>query len=34
MGKWVFIPLVGCQNIMDRRVDIYVPWVGGLKYYG
>ena len=41
MGKWVFIPWVGCQNTMDSGVDIYVPSVrrqnpmgGGSIYHG
>ena len=33
MGKWVFIPFVGCQNTIDRGVDIHVPWVGGSIYH-
>ena len=34
MGKWVFIPWVGCQNTMDMGVDIYVAWVGGQNTMG
>jgi hypothetical protein len=34
MGKWVFISWVGCQNTMDREVDIYVPSVGGQNTMG